>query len=186
MQLKRKRGRRKECRRGRLRVVNNPRAALAAQWRHCGRRAPSLTGGGSGIPVELTAGERRANENSVLHPTLMKFPLADTRVVACQDCGVRLLAFGAAVHCHEHHSGNILGDLDSGVEEMMIEKMEIQLGGGRREECRRGRLRVVDDPRAALGAQWRNCGHRAPSLKGRRLKLGAKLASKLALCEWGR
>jgi hypothetical protein len=82
-------------------------------------------GGGSSIPVELTAVERRANENSVLHPTLTKFPLADTRVEACQHCGVRLLAFGAAVHCHEHHSGDILGDLDSGVEEMMIEKMEI-------------------------------------------------------------
>jgi len=81
--------------------------------------------GGSGIPVELTAEERRANENSVLHPTLTQFPLADTRVEACQHCGVRLLAFGAAVHCHEHHSGDILGDLDSGVEEMMIEKMEI-------------------------------------------------------------
>ena len=75
--------------------------------------------------MELTAEERRANENSVLHPTLTQFPLADTRVEACQHCGVRLLAFGAAVHYHEHHSGDILGDLNSGVEERMIEKMEI-------------------------------------------------------------
>ena len=76
-------------------------------------------------PMELTAVEWQVTANIILRLRLVKLSLADTQAEACQHCWMRLRAVGAAIHCHEHHSGNIFGDIDRGVAEMMVEKSEI-------------------------------------------------------------
>ena len=64
--------------------------------------------------LEIPAVKQRANMESILHRTLVKFPSVDTQVKAFQHCWTRLLAFRAAVHCHKHHFGIMSGDINSG------------------------------------------------------------------------
>jgi hypothetical protein len=61
--------------------------------------------------AELTALERQINANDALHPK----PCLDTRVHACETCGIRLLQFTMKIHRHESHS--VIGVDADGVDE---------------------------------------------------------------------
>ena len=105
-----------------------------------------------GVSLMLSDAEEGMNENLPLHPNaeelnqfltnhpnaeelklaggleeikknLEQFQHNETALIACKECGKRLLKFGSKIHEHESHSGMISGDVDNGVDTRMKEEV---------------------------------------------------------------
>jgi hypothetical protein len=65
----------------------------------------------------MNANKKLSPELPIFRDEEHKLDDGDTFICACEKCGKRMLDFGANIHEHEYHSGEILGDFDDAVVE---------------------------------------------------------------------